>query len=66
MKKRFSLRRPQYQHLADKLMDSANVLLAALVVGQFVEKTLQWTVVASGFTFYVILVIITTTLRRKG
>lgn len=66
MKKRFRLRRPQLQHLADKLMDSANVLLAALVIGQFVEKTLQWPMVAAGFTFYAILVIITTALRKEG
>jgi len=32
-----NLNRPQVEYLADTLKDSANVVLAALVVGQFLE-----------------------------
>jgi hypothetical protein len=38
-------------HLANKLMDSANIILASLVVGQFVERAIQWALVFVGLVF---------------
>jgi len=60
------LDKSQRSHLADKVMDSANVILAALVVGQFVERTIQWLLVLAGLVFYITSVILTTRLKKGG
>ena len=60
------LNQAQYQHLADKLMDSANIFLASLVVGQFVEQSIQWMLVIMGLVTYGVLIVVTTILRKKG
>ena len=60
------LSKSQRQHLADKLMDSANIFLATLVVGQFVEKTIHWLIILVGALFYISLVILTTNFRKGG
>ena len=56
----------QREHLADMFKDSANVILAALVVSGFVERRAQWTLVVGGIILYGLLVILTTTLRKRG
>lgn len=56
----------QRKHLADKMMDSANVILAALVVGQFVEGLIRWRLVIAGTVLYLGLVVLTTELRKGG
>jgi len=56
----------QRQHLADMLKDSANVILAALVLAGFVDRQAQWPLVANGLILYGMLIYITTTLRKRG
>ena len=57
----------QRQHLADKLVDSANVILAALVVvSGFVERAAQWPLVFVGPLLYIVAVILTTGLQKGG
>ena len=56
----------QRKHLADKMMDSANVGLAALVVGQFVEGLIRWRLVIAGTVLYLGLVALTTDLQKGG
>lgn len=60
------LNRPQREHLADKFMDSANIILAALVVGQFVERATRWQLVTAGLVLYLGLVVLKTGLRKGG
>jgi len=56
----------QRQHLAEMLSNSANVILAALVVGQFVESKVQWELVSAGLFSYGLLAVITTILQKGG
>lgn len=58
------LTRSQRVHLADKLMDSGNYALVALVLGQFVEGKIQWAFAFVGVIVYFSLLIITTGLRK--
>ena len=53
----------QRKHLADLLKDSANVILASLVIGQFVDRTISWLLIVLGGTLYVVLIIFTTRLQ---
>ena len=61
-----NLDRQQRKHLADKLMDSANVAQASLVVGQFVSRSIQWALVIVGLLFFVVAVVVTTKLSKGG
>lgn len=56
----------QRQHLADKLMDTANVILASLVIAGFLERSAQWPLIFSGLCLYFGLVIVTTLLGKGG
>lgn len=56
----------QRQHLADMLKDSANVILAALVLAGFVDRQAQWPLVSTGLILYGTLIYIKTALRRSG
>ena len=60
------LSKSQREHLADKMMDSANVVQAALVVGQFLERSIQWVLVIVGLAFFTLAVVVTTKLRKGG
>jgi len=60
------LSKDQRQHVADKGMDGANIILAALVVGQFVERSVPWPLVLAGLLFYGVIVVFTTWLRKGG
>jgi hypothetical protein len=55
----------QRQHLASMLSNSANVVLVALVVGQFVENRVQWGLVIAGLFIYAILAVISTNLQNE-
>jgi len=55
----------QKNHLADKLMDGANVILGFLVVGQLLQfDKIQWPSLFAGGIVYLIVVIITTRLKK--
>jgi hypothetical protein len=56
----------QREHLATVLGNSANIFLASLVVGQFVERAILWGLVFGGGLVYLALVIGSTVLRGKG
>lgn len=56
----------QRKHLADKLMDTANVVLASLVIAGILEKTAQWWLVLTGVTVYFLLLAVTTAMRKGG
>jgi len=56
----------QGRHLADKLMDTANVVLASLVIAGFLERSAQWPLIVAGLLSYLALVVVTTTLRKEG
>ncbi len=56
----------QRQHLADKLMDSANAILGGLVIGQIVVGSSQPVLIATGVAIYILAVIITTKIRKGG
>jgi len=58
--------RAQRQHLSDKLMDTANLVLGGLVVGQLVDRTVHLLLIVAGFLFFVATVMITTHLRKGG
>ena len=60
------LDKSQREHLADMFKDSANIVLAALVVGQFLEAIVRWSLVFSGLLFYGLMVVLTTRLAKGG
>ncbi len=60
------LDRSQREHLADLLKDSANVVLASLVIAGFVDRTVGWLLTVAGLALYVGLVISTTRLQKGG
>lgn len=51
--------------LADKLMDTANLVLGGLVIGQLVSKNIQSNLVIIGLVFYVVTIVVTTNLRKN-
>lgn len=63
---RMTLDQHQRIHLSDKLMDSANVILMALVVGQVIADLIHWWAVVVGFVLYLVLLLLTTRLRKGG
>jgi len=57
----------QRRHLGTMLGNSANVILGALVVGQFVEGSVRWLSVATGACLYLLIAVVTTGLQKiKG
>lgn len=54
----------QKEFLADKLMDTANLVLGGLVIGQLVSKSVNSVLVIIGPTFYVVTTYVTTSLKR--
>lgn len=59
-----NLNSTQRGFLADKLMDTANLVLGGLVIGQFVGRNIDLTLVIIGSIFYVVTIIVTTSLKR--
>lgn len=55
----------QRAFLADKLMDTANLVLGGLVIGQLVSKNIQSNLVIIGLVFYVVTIVVTTNLRKN-
>lgn len=47
-------------------MDTANLVLGGLVVGQLVDRTVHLLLIVAGFLFFVATVMITTHLRKGG
>jgi hypothetical protein len=60
---KIKLNSPQRKHLADLLKDSANVVLASLVIGQFVERTVNVAFIILAGVTYLALVVYTTRLQ---
>ncbi len=60
------LTKTQKQQLADTLKDGANVVLAGLMVGGFVEGKLPKLYVPLGLILYVCLIVLTLQLRKRG
>lgn len=59
------LNKEQRELLADKLMDLANISIAALVFGQFLSPVgLSWPLIGLGLMFYLVLSVISMHLRR--
>ena len=58
------LNRKQKDHLSDKLMDTANLVLGGLVIGQFVSRNMDPILVIIGLVFYVVTLKVTTSLKR--
>ena len=61
-----ALTQTQRDHLADKLMDSANVLLVSLVIAGVVEPDVPRWLAVAGALLYFTLLLITTRMRRGG
>lgn len=55
----------QKKHLADKLMDSANILLASLVIGGIIDSRINKQLVITGASLFIILLVFTTYLRLQ-
>ena len=55
----------QRKFLSDKLMDTANLVLGGLVIGQLVSKNVQSILVIIGLVFYVATIIVTTNLNKR-
>jgi hypothetical protein len=60
------LDRHQREHIADMFKDSANVILASLVIGQVIENSVRWLRVIVGLGIFFMLVVLTTLLRKGG
>ncbi len=51
---------------ADKAMDLANAVAAALIFGQLVNRQMVWSAVFIGLCFFFICVVLSFLLRKKG
>jgi len=60
------LSRDQRTHIANMFRDSANAILASLVIGQVIENSVKWLRVIVGLGIFFMLVVLTTLLRKGG
>jgi hypothetical protein len=56
---------PQGEFFADKIMDLANLVAAALVFGPFVAGEIHWLGIALGVSFFCFATMLSYVLRRK-
>jgi hypothetical protein len=59
------LTQSQREHVADFSKDSANVILAALIIGGAIEKGVGWPMVAAGFVIFFSLFFYSTAMRKR-